>query len=260
MTLIHHIWTRGLKAYRQQPTFPATRGYCDCANWEHAPGHRMPGVTTITDQMDKSGPLMYWAVNQALDNLRKRRGSLLMEAHLQEAKQMPARVRDAAADWGTQAHDAISRYFVTREQALKLGEYGVAVSAAERWAEEQGLALDMHERAVLHPELRYAGTFDAMGDHGPAGHHRLAIVDWKTGKSLYAEMAIQVAAYAKAYEAQHGVTVNEAWVVRLPKQAPTGKQKPFEARRVADLDGAFEVFEALLATWRFMKQQGGIWK
>ncbi len=65
----------------------------------------------------------------------------------------------------------------------------------------------------------------------------------------HTEYALQVAAYARAYEEMTGETVDEGWVVRLDKRKPK-----FEAKRVKDLDECFESFLCSLRLWRHVKQ------
>ena len=76
----------------------------------------------------------------------------------------------------------------------------------------------------------------------------LVALDWKTSNGLYPEYLLQVAAYAKALEEMSGEAVSEAWAVRFGKKTPE-----FEARKVGDLDTAFNAFRAALYLWRAMK-------
>lgn len=43
-----------------------------------------------------------------------------------------------------------------------------------------------------------------------------ALLDWKTGKAVYAESFLQNIAYRMAFQ-EEGITIGEGWIIRLPK-------------------------------------------
>lgn len=69
------------------------------------------------------------------------------------------------------------------------------------------------------------------------GLRSLAVLDWKTSNSMRNEYALQVAAYAKAYEERTAQKVSKAIVVRFAKRSNT-----YEAKTVLDLDKSFDAF------------------
>lgn len=215
-----------------------------------------PSVTTVLSVIAKPA-LVPWARNVALNQVRasltERVGGAAwitpewIEDLIAEAKQRPDQVRDEAADFGTQAHILIDA-IIRGERPPVPPEMEPVVASFEAWRKEAGLDIQLTETMVFSPTHRYAGAMDALAWRAGGGQ-RLVALDWKTSNSLHPEYALQVAAYARAMEEMSGQKVHEAWVVRFGKTAPE-----FEARRVQDLDAAFDAFRAALTLWRSLRQ------
>ena len=117
--------------------------------------------------------------------------------------------------------------------------------------------LDQHECEVLdvevnvyHPIMLYGGQVDCIARRG----NSLLALDWKSGKGIYKDYAAQVAAYALAYEAMTGQTVDEGWVLR------SGVDGSFEAQKIRHLDAATKLFIALQTTkeiWETIQWEDG---
>lgn len=86
---------------------------------------------------------------------------------------------------------------------------------ATMWFEDfwkaEGLKPLRIEQPVWHPGMGYAGTIDLIAE-GPQG---LEILDWKTGKGIYEQYHLQVAAYAHA--ARQYAPIVRSRIVRFPK-------------------------------------------
>lgn len=63
---------------------------------------------------------------------------------------------------------------------------------------------------------RYQGTLDCVAKIG----RRLVLFDWKTSAGIYADMAIQLVAYAKAYEERTGHIIKTGIIVLVTKKRP----------------------------------------
>lgn len=95
---------------------------------------------------------------------------------------------------------------------------------------------------VYSHEHQYAGAVDAVARFDG----KIIVMDWKTGNQIHQEYALQVAAYAKAYEEMHpGQKVNQGWIVRFDKQ----KKKAAQVRIIDDIDETFEAFIAARKLW-----------
>lgn len=164
------------------------------------------------------------------------------------------KLMNKAADIGTTIHQEIHARMVTAlpTPPSKLQpEVVQALEAFERWWDEQGLKYVRSEQPVWDAELGYAGTIDLIVEHPIQG---IGIVDFKTGKGIYDEHHIQVAAYMHA--ASRWADVRWAHILRLPKVVgdPDFEAKPLGAmyNRQLDRDQLMEVFKAALTIHRLL--------
>lgn len=180
----------------------------------HLDGEKVPSVTQLLAQLDKSRTLVPWATRvtarYAVDHWDSL-AAMEPEERFAMVKGEPNRIRDRAAASGTQIHKWA--------EALLHGEpvdipkqHTAAVEGFARWWEDHGLKTEQTEVMVWHKGdmwegASYAGTFDLLADWN--GDHWL--LDHKTGSGIYPEMALQVAAYANA----------DMWVVDGEDTIPT---------------------------------------
>lgn len=88
-----------------------------------------------------------------------------------------------------------------------------AFSVFEKWAKRVNLVPILIEQTVYSTTHGYAGTMDLLAEV----EGKLTLIDWKTGKAVYAEAHLQNAAYRHALrEMGHGDAV-QGIIVRLPK-------------------------------------------
>jgi hypothetical protein len=78
-------------------------------------------------------------------------------------------------------------------------------------------------------------------------------MDWKTSNSMHLEYALQVSAYAKAYEEMTGQSVTEGWIVRFDKMT----RKAPQIKVVSDLEDSFATFLAAKKLWSFLDKPMG---
>ncbi len=216
-----------------------------------------PSVTTVLNVIAKPA-LIPWARNVALEKVKETLyehlesgspviDSLWVDTIIEQARHRPDQVRDAAADFGTQAHVLLEQHIQGLEPEIP-PEFVQVLDNFTTWRRRERLDIHLAETMVYSAKYRYAGTMDALAYRGDL----LVALDWKTSNGLYPEYALQVAAYAKAMEEMGGKPVSEAWVVRLGKREPD-----FEPRKVVDLDAAFNAFRAALFLWRSMQGATG---
>ena len=123
------------------------------------------------------------------------------------------RTKDAAADAGTEAHKAIERH-ILGEPIGDLGE--LAQASFENFLEfEKQLEprWEASELTVFNPTAKYAGTLDFIAEI-PALGEGLTLGDIKTGKGVYLEVALQLAAYRFA---EFATTAHNNEKVDMPK-------------------------------------------
>jgi hypothetical protein len=184
-----------------------SRFYFDTAK----PDIRVPGVTSVVGMLPKPF-LQFWNAKMvaelAVDSLpiieqmaaRDRQGAV------DYLKGAARRYTKARSDIGSQAHDLFERMIRGERVArvhLDMDPYRF------RFAE----FLDTVQPELIRAEdiawsdtHGYAGSFDAIlsvrlnedNEPDPAGEPALVIADWKTSKSTYPDVALQMSAYAHA--------------------------------------------------------------
>lgn len=158
----------------------------------------IPSVTTIQGKLDKSGPLVGWAKKATaacavrnLPMLVQMAASGGPEAAVAWLKSIPDYQRDTAADIGSRVHTLAERLArgeaveVTDEERPFAERYATWIAAAA----PEFLYL---EEMVANLTVGYAGTFDAI----LRLRGKTYLADVKTGAGIYADTAIQLAAYA----------------------------------------------------------------
>jgi hypothetical protein len=118
-------------------------------------------------------------------------------------KRSPFRQTRKRADEGTLVHAALEAYAAGEEEVLippeeigLTGQYNGAV----QFLRELNVEILHAEATVFSREHQYAGTSDIFGHVTlppplPQGR-KTAVIDYKTGKAIYPEYAVQLAAYA----------------------------------------------------------------
>ena len=224
-----------------------------------------PSVTTVTGLLDKSGPLTQWAANQTAQYVREH---LLVENSTWELSQIERLLEEArfrfrevkmeAASIGSQAHAFLEDYqrtILTGQRSLSdfIEETAPleervkrSVEAGIKWLGKHNVKPLMIERSIYSIRFNYAGRLDKTAEVDG----KYCIVDWKTGKEIYEEFILQIAAYAEAINEEDGRFPEGAWLVRLGKE--TGE---FEAHWIGqeDLQKAFVGFWALLDVYNWRK-------
>lgn len=154
---------------------------------------KVPSVTRITSVLDKSGPLVNWAINNTLDVCRgaiapgTEYAETYLEAVWDAAKKESQRLKSEAASKGTSRHKEL-------EELLK----NDGKLPAESYRELNNLrCFTKIETRIYSRRYRYSGTFDALAEDVSGN---LLLIDWKTSKSIYPEFRLQTAAYVHAYE------------------------------------------------------------
>lgn len=161
-------------------------------------GHPVPGVTTIIGVLDKPA-LVNWAAEQsasfAVENWARLSELPLME----RAKQIQSarfQTNRAAVVKGNRIH-------AMAEQLQQTGQAPVnpdnpvypQVVAVARFLDDWEMQSIVTEAPVCNAGYRYAGTMDGIIWSPRLG---TILLDWKTGKGVYDETALQLAAYQAA--------------------------------------------------------------
>ena len=160
---------------------------------------KVPGVTSILSMLPKPF-LQFWAAKMvsefAVDNFGAY-SALVMngqrEAAVDLLKAAPRRYTQSRANNGTEIHD-IYEQLSRGEDPRVHPELQFYVSHWKSWADKFQPEFLFNEETIWSDKHRYAGSFDFIAKV----QGETVIGDWKTTKSTYPDVALQLAAYAHA--------------------------------------------------------------
>ena len=211
-------------------------------------GKRVPSVTTVM-AMKAKPMLVPWAAKMAAefadnnwDQLSgmdsESRINLIKKAHFNKAKD--------AADLGDSIHVYAEAYMKDEPLPEYPKEAEASIGHLMDWVDKYDPRLIAAEVSMW-SDLGYAGTFDLLAEIDG----EIWLLDWKTGKGVYEEVGLQLAAlhYAdKVLAEEHTI---------LPKATRFGVVhiRPDHATLIefVDMAGYFEMFKACLTLYRGMK-------
>jgi hypothetical protein len=214
-------------------------------------GEFVPGVTSCTSIIDKSGPLLYWATNLSRDYLLShikeliadKKGDTILQLIEEATKQHQIKKKEAA-DLGTEAHKWAELFIKAKTKKdippmPKDERVYNAITAFLGWADEYEVKFLSSERHIYSKKHKYAGIMDAEA----VINRKRCVVDFKTSKGFYSEYRFQVAAYQAAAEEESGQEYSgDKWIVRFGKE-----DAQFEARQFDQQAEDFLAFRAAKA-------------
>jgi hypothetical protein len=243
------------------------------AKWDEL----QPGVTTIVGKLDKSGPLVPWAVSTMAARIKELtpQGSTDRDVFLgivDAAKETWRQAKNESADIGSLAHRALEQelnyragkgpkptFPVTANELLApnltpemVEMANNSIRAGLQYFDEHHIELIFSERPLWSPTYGYIGTTDGIAHIDG----KLSVFDFKTGLRLYSTVWIQLAAYAKAYMEEFP---GQEIVQRVGINVCRDGNLETETRNNDTLADDFKTFLALLQALRWEKNQGGRW-
>jgi hypothetical protein len=167
---------------------------------EPTSGEKVPGVTSILSMLPKPF-LQYWAAKMvaefAVDNFSAY-SSLVMNNQRQAAidvlKGAPRRYTNERANIGSDAHDLFERLGRGEDIGKVHPDLQGYVDQFNKFLDEFQPNFLMQEETIWSNEHKYAGSFDAIAEIGG----ETVVIDFKTTKSVYPEVGLQLAAYRYA--------------------------------------------------------------
>lgn len=194
-------------------------------------GIKVPGTTTITGLLAKPF-LITWANRLGLEGIDS------------------TKYRDAAADIGTLAHAMVQAHL--QKETLDTSEYAAlqvdlaenAVLSYYEWEKQHVVEPLMCEVSLVSEKHKYGGTVDCYCKLDG----EFTLLDFKTGKAIYEEFFVQLAAY-KELLVEHGHRVDKCRILRIGRDETEG----FEERALAT-DKHFEIFKSLLDIYYAKKE------
>lgn len=202
-------------------------------------GTLVPGVTTVVGLLNKPA-LVKWANKLGLEGTDV------------------TKYVDKAANIGTCAHYMVQCHLAGEEPDLS--DYSARdINLAENallkyWDWEKQFTIEpiLLETPLVSEKKRYGGTIDCYAKLNGEPW----LIDFKTGKGLYDEMFIQVAAY-KNLLLENGYKVKGAAILRIGRDETEG----FEYRVLdkADLNRQWKIFQHLLAIYHLKGKEKAKW-
>lgn len=223
-----------------------------------------PGVTGILGVINKPA-LVAWSRREAISRVREglmqkkmktahvKIGVADLELLLDDALKRPDKLKDDAAATGTSAHEYIDAIIKGKPITKLPNEILTPVRGFSEWWAASGIEFVLGDTKVASRAYGYGGSLDALGLRRGV----LVLIDFKTSRSLWDSFALQVAAYAKAFEEQYNVAVPEALCVRFRKDGVRGPS--FECVEVRDIDRSFAAFLAAKALHESLSTDHFVW-
>ena len=257
-----------MTARTRKPAGPPAR---DRSGFYATPKGSFMSVTTIISNGVPKPALMHWAAFEAaqcaVDNipqLVRARGEdarLEMRQWIQRAAE---RKRDTAANLGTVIHGFLEAQILGQPTPEYTDEQLPFIEAFGRFLDDFQPEYEATELTVANTEHGYAGTLDFIARIPSLGSD-LLMGDYKTGKSVYPEVGMQLAAYRRAdigWTRPDGVEVvppatTGAVVLHVrPKDMPGGEERGYSLRPVDTSDPIFSAFLAAKVVAQHTRRDG----
>jgi hypothetical protein len=213
-------------------------------------GKNFPSVTSILNVLNKP-QLVNWATRITRDYIKKelfafRRADSLknldIDTILAKSANEHDRVRDAAADHGIAVHNSIASYVGNKSS---VAHNDPVIIAFGQWQDASQFVPITSERLVFSREHGYAGKADLIGTLGS----RLAVLDIKTGRGVYPEYKLQLAAYAVAWGEMTGHFPEVCVNLHVRRDFTINEANTFTAAEL------FPLFQTFLAAKRLFEWQ-----
>lgn len=211
-------------------------------------GKEIPSVTTATKIIDKSNILIAWAVKLVKNYLIEKidKGEPITNLDIEEAAKEPKRIKETAADIGTQIHDWIDQWIQGKEPAIPDDEkVRNGITAFLRFQKENQIKFVETNRVVYSKKHGFAGFLDAIGKV----KDKLVLIDFKSSNGIYPEYALQTAGYQIAYEEETKKKIDHRMIIRFGKE--TGA---FEFKEFKDNDEDKKAFLGCLEVCKWQKK------
>jgi len=204
-------------------------------------GKQIPGVTSATGVVDKSGALMGWVAKMMglyLLTEKEKGNGMITEELVGKAKKEYRNLQKQAADIGTEIHQWVSDWILGKKPEMPDNEKVVnGITAFLRFQKEHNLKWVESEKVIYSKKHSYAGILDAVAKEG----NKLVLIDFKSSSGIYEEMQFQVAGYEIAYEEETGKKIDKRIIIKFGKE--TGD---FEVKELDNIEKDKKAFLACL--------------
>jgi hypothetical protein len=186
-----------------------------------------PSVTTILNVLNKPA-LVEWGVRCACDFMAEHIGDLLeredfsieqVMSLIEKARQIHNKVKREAANIGTEAHKWLAQYWKAKLDLSPppgpAGEGPVnnCILASLDWIKRHEVKPLFIEQPRYSRQFKIVGTPDFIGFVDGV----MSVIDYKSTKNIYPEVALQMAPYAGMFEEEFSTTITNRWALRMDK-------------------------------------------
>lgn len=228
-------------------------------------GKDLPRVTWILGVLDKPF-LATWKMNEMArriahdyNDLEATGRDVDIDLLLLKAKKQPDITRDAAGARGTYIHNVLERWIKGDDIKPMLAndpDMTKLIKNAGAWFVDNEISDEQTELTLYSDKYGYAGTADLvckMKNKVEGQEPVTALIDFKSGKSIYDTAALQMAAYAMAYEETTGTRPDLCFVIHItPAYGFIAKQH----MHYHQISKAFEMFLRVKDVWEWRNGGG----
>ena len=198
-------------------------------------GVGVPGVTTVLNILNKPA-LVPWANKLGLQGIQV------------------GKYVDDKADIGTLAHDMIHCHLAQKD--CDTSEYSKKqIEQAENcvlsffdWENNNHIEPILLEEQLISEDYKFGGSIDIYARI----EGQLVLIDLKTGKAIYDNMAYQIAAYSELL-IENNHHVDHSIILNIPR----AENENFAVRRWDNLDKEFKIFANCLEIYNLQKEIKG---
>ena len=177
---------------------------------------KVPGVTTILSRFKLSTPLIIWANRLGLE----------VKDYFKELNK--------AGEIGTELHNLAELHIQNEHYDLPEDEtVRNCFNQFIDWWDKSNYKVTWTEKPYASKILLYGGCPDLLVNGN-------ILIDFKTSKGIYLDYLIQLSAYAALIKEVDGIEIEQAIIVRFPKDNNTPEFAKFSK---ADLKAAFKQFK-----------------
>lgn len=211
-----------------------------------ATGELLPSVTNVIGILDKH--LQYWAAREvaaAAVTMKASLGAMTDEDVMDVLKGAPFRRSSRAAGRGTDIHSWMEAAMRFQPLPALEGDALNYQAAAESWLTQVKPVTLFTEVTLFH--AGYAGTADAI----ISVDGETWLIDFKTSKALYDEVALQLSALAACPQLHDGEGLVDTPSIDRVAAVRIGRDGEWEMKEVVDPASSAAAFLSLLGAWNW---------
>lgn len=230
----------------------------DRSGYYPTPRGKFMSVTTILSNGIPKPNLVHWAAcevaRSAVDNLPRLvrvRGQQQREEAFDWLRRAAETKRDTAANLGSAVHAAVEATILGQPLPEPPDEQRPFLDAFARFVDDWHPEWEATEMVVANPDDGWAGTADWWATLPGLGA-AVILGDWKTGKGVYAEAALQLSAYRRATVGwlRDGTEIEPPSAARAVVVHLRPDKYPDTGYRVIPMDTSDRVYEAFRSAQR----------